>query len=121
MAKIKFAPLYVNNKKCAELEDVSYEIMSNDEAQIGTEGYLCHSDGATMAKASCNSLVPVGGTTPNMVQHILNKNDVSLGLPIDGGLQKFTGRLVTVSYKSSSKNGKTEGQFSFEGGKPQVG
>ncbi len=112
--------MYFKSKKVAELEDVSYEIMSNDESLIGTEGYLTHSEGAVTCKITATAIIPVGGTTPNMLNSLLNKEDVGIGVPIDGGLQKFTGRLTGVSYDSNSKSGKTTGKFTVEGGRPDV-
>lgn len=117
-SKFRFAPLYFKQKKIGELETVELQVMSGDEQMIGTEGLLGHSEGAITCKLTAGCVIPVGGTTPAMIDALLNKEDVDIGLPIDGGTFKFTGRLTGVTYNSESKSGSTKGKFEISTGKP---
>lgn len=120
MAKIKFAPLYFNQRKIAHLENVEFDVASGDEPQIGSDGYLCDSDGATLTTFSATCIVPVSGVDPQILLKLLNKENVKIGLPVDGVTLKLDARVRQARYTSESKNGKTQGVFSGGGGAPKV-
>lgn len=120
MAKIKFAPMYIDSRKVGTLENVEFDIASGDEAQIGSDGYFCHSDGATLSTCSATCLVPVSGVDPQLLLKLLGKTDVKIGLPIDNVTLKLTARPTRVRYTSEPKNGKTQGVFEFGGGAPKA-
>lgn len=118
--RFRAAPVYVDNRKIAEIESGTYEHNSNDEAHIGVEGYIGHSDGADMCTVSFNTVTPVAGHEFALKQVILDKRYVQIGLPIDGGYEAWEGRMLSRSYNWDSKTGSCKGSFKFEGGKPTV-
>ncbi len=117
---IRAAPLYLNGKKIAEVTSGTYDITSGDEAQIGTDGYLGHSDGATTTKFSFDAIIPVKGMAVRVDDLIINKRYFSLGLPVNGKFQQVDARMVSASYKWDHKTGAFTGTFSAEGGAPDL-
>jgi len=117
---IRALPLYVNSRKIAEVSGGSYEHNSNDEMQIATEGYMGHSDGADTCRVQANTITPVKGHELELKRIILNKEYCTVGIPVDGGYEQFDGRMTSRSYNWDTKNGSCTGQFTFEGGKPDV-
>ena len=120
MPKVKFAPLYFNQRKIAHLENVEFDVASGDEPQVASDGYLTHSEGATMSTCSATCIVPVSGVDPDLLSKLLDKADVQIGLPIDGRTLKVTMRPTRARYTSEPKNGKTQGVFEFGGGAPKA-
>jgi hypothetical protein len=117
---IRNAPVFFKSKKIAEIETASYEVNSGDEAQIGTDGYLGHSQGAITTKLDCNVIVPVAGLKTTMMDALLRKLDVNIGAFVDGKLHQFDARCTTARFDSDSRAGKLTGTFTFEGGEPRV-
>lgn len=118
--KFRSVPLYIKSKKIAETSGGTYEHNSGDEAQIGTEGYIGHSDGADMCSVQFDTVTPVKGHELSLKNIIRNKEDVTVGAPVDGSFESFTGRMISRSYKWDSKSGTCTGSFRIEGGKPDV-
>lgn len=119
-AIIRPLPLYFNGKKIAEVSDGSYDITSNDEAHIATEGYFGHSDGATTSKVNPNCVIPVRGMQTTVIDVLLNKRYVQMGIPVDGKFHQVDMRCVSANYKWDHKNGSMMGSFAFEGGEPDL-
>lgn len=119
-AIIRALPVYVNGKKIAELSDGTYDIASGDEAHVATEGYIGHSDGATMTKVNCNCVIPVKGMQVTVDDILINKRYVSVGIPVNGKFHQIDMRLVAGNYKWDFKSGSCNGSFNFEGGSPQM-
>lgn len=117
---IRATPVYLNGKKIAELSDGTYDIASGDEAHVATDGYIGHSDGATMSKISANCVVPVKGMQVTVDDILLNKRYVSVGVLVNAKFHMIDMRLVNSNYKWDFKTGSFNGAFSFEGGPPEV-
>jgi hypothetical protein len=119
MAKqIRPMAIYINSRKVAEVESSTYEHMSNDEAQIGTEGYVGHSDGAEMTRASFTGIIPVAGMEVRVKEIIKNKEYVTMQFLVDGDVESAEGRITGRNYSSDNRSGKLTGVFNFEGGAP---
>lgn len=119
-AIIRALPVYFNGKKIAELSDGTYNIASGDEAHVATEGYMGHSDGATMSKVNCNCVIPVKGMQTTVEDALINKRYVSIGLPVNGKFHQIDMRCITADYKWDFKTGSCTGAFAFEGGGPEI-
>ena len=117
---IRSAPVYVKSRKIAEVTSGTYDHASGDEMQLGSEGYIGHSDGIDTCRMQISTIVPTAGHALDLRRIILNKEYVVIGLPIDGGFESWEGRLVSRSYKWDNKTGVCTGDFSIEGGKPEV-
>lgn len=118
--RIRAFPLSINGKKIAEVSDGTYEIMSGDEAQIATEGYIGHSDGATTCKVNPNCIIPVKGMQFAIDDLILNKRYCTIGMPVNGKLHQVDVRCISASYKWDHKSGTAHGTFDFAGGQPDL-
>ncbi len=117
---IRAAPIYLDGKKIAEVSSGSYDVASGDEAQIGSDGYLGHSDGATTTRFSFDCIIPVKGMAVKVDDLILNKRYFSLGLPVNGKFHQVDARMTGASYKWDHRNGTFMGTFSAEGGAPDI-
>lgn len=114
--KFRAAQLYIASNKIGEAQTSDLEITSNDESQIGADGYLGDTEGVITCKCSFKTIVPVGGHKYAIIKLLLNKQDVNIGFLVDGVLLQFTGRIKSGKYDSDSKTGAVHGDFSFEGG-----
>jgi len=112
--------VYVESRKIAEIESGTYEHMSGDEAQTGSDGYLGHSDGTEMVKLQFSTVTPAKGHAKDLRIIIMQKKDVQVGIQVDGKFEQFEGRLTSRTYNFDSKTGSCKGQFTFEGGKPEA-
>lgn len=119
-ARIRYAPLYVDNTKFAELHTNTNAINSGDEAQYDADGYAGHSDGAIMTKISGTAIVPVTGTNVDILSLLKNKSYFEVGQFIGGQWVQVTMRCLSATYDTDRKTGKMEGKFEFEGGEPSV-
>jgi hypothetical protein len=121
MAKtFRNASIYVATRKIAEIESGNYEHMSGDEAQIGTEGYMGHSDGADTVRLTFNTATPVVGHDLALKDFIIDKTTAQIAIIVDGNAEMWEGRLTQRSYSFDSKTGVVKGSFTFEGGRPAV-
>lgn len=115
---MRFCPLYINQKKLATLENVTFDIDSGDEDLIATEGWVGASDGAITCKATADCLSPVDSSQEGVsfVNAMLNKQYVNCSVPWMGKIYSFTGRFKGANMKSDPKSGKTNGTFNITGG-----
>jgi hypothetical protein len=116
---IRSAPIFFKSKKVAEIESADYEINSNDEDQFGSEGWMGSSSGATTTSITCNVIVPVAGLTVTLTTALLNKEQVQIGVAVDGKLHQIDMQPKTAKFTTDSKTGTLKGSFMFSGGAPQ--
>ena len=117
---IRALPLYVNGQKIGEVSSGTYDINTNDQAQVGTEGYMGHADGATLTSIKASCVIPVVGMQQVFDSTMASRAYVSVGIPANGKFQKFDARITQASYKWDFKNGNAMGDFTFEGGAPDL-
>jgi hypothetical protein len=120
--RIRHFSIYRNGRKVATASGNSYDIASNDEAQIADEGYLGHSDGATTTRLSTDLIVPVRRTAmQQLLEDMMAKKYIDIGLGILGGsVHKVKMRAVTCNHTGAAANGSLTGRFEFEGGVPDI-
>jgi hypothetical protein len=75
-----------------------------------------HSDGAEMAKATFNVIIPVLGMESRLKDIMKNKRYCTATFLVDGDAENVEGRIVGRTYNSDSKTGALKGAYSFEGG-----
>ena len=119
-AVIRVFPIYLNNKKIAEMTSNSYDINPGDEAQIGIDGLIGFSDGVTITKIDTDCIIPVKGMTTRIVDVMLKKQYCQVGIFADGKIHQIDCRVTHGNYSSDAKTGRAMGKFSFEGGAPDV-
>lgn len=117
---IRFAPISINHLKIGEAENVTYDIETGDEIQIGADGVLGLSDGTATCTATFNAIIPVKGMGFQIDNVILNKLYVDIKIPLNGQQHVATGRITGVNYSTDAKTGRCTGQFKFTGGSPQL-
>lgn len=115
---VRFVPLYINQKKLATLENVTFDIDSGDEDLIATEGWVGATDGAITCKATADCISPVDSSQEGVsfVDAMLNKKYVNCSVPWMGKIYSWTARFKGAAMKSEPKSGKTSGSFSLTGG-----
>jgi hypothetical protein len=114
------ASIYVKSKKIAEITSSTYEVMSGDEQQIGTEGVLGFSDGVATSKLDFDTVCPVTGHELALKTILKGKQTVTAAVLVDGGLETFDCRIMTRSYTSDAKTGECKGKFSLIGNDPVI-
>lgn len=118
-SRFRAVPLYINGKKVAEVTKGKLSLASGDEMQIGTDGYLGHSDGAMTSKLNPTCIIPVGGMTTTALRDALfNKKYLTAGLPVDGKFMQVDMRVVSGDFDWDWKTGTITGDYSLEGGEP---
>jgi hypothetical protein len=119
--RVRHASMYVAGKKVAEMFSNTYHVGSGDEPQFGDDGFQGMSDGAITTTLDCETIVPVIGTSVDILSLLLNKqdSDINLGL-MSGRLHTVTMRCTEADYKSDAKTGTLTGTFKFFGGVPTL-
>lgn len=113
-------PLYFRKKKVAEIQTGTYDITPGDEEQIGAEGVLGYSDGATVTKIETDCIVPVRGMKSRIIDALLKKQYAQVGVMVDGQFHQIDMRVTHGTYSWDHKTGRAMGKFTFSGGEPDV-
>lgn len=119
-SRFRHYPVYVRNRKVAEMNAVAYDIESGDELQFGAEGVLGVSEGIPTVKLEGDCVIPVAGMKIDIISMLLSKQNVSVGIRVNGAMHKFTGHCTSANFSSSSRNGEARGKFVWIGGAPDV-
>lgn len=119
-ALIRPANVFFKGKKVADVQEGDFEIASGDQAEVGSEGYIGHTDGATMSKLNATMIVPFGGLSINTLTTMLNKQYVRIALAEDGKIFDIVMRTISIRYTWNHKAGENRCQASWEGGEPEV-
>ncbi|WP_394849700.1 hypothetical protein LZC95_19885 [Pendulispora brunnea] len=119
--KVRSASIYVSGRKFGECFENTYDVESGDEPQFGDGVVLGFSDGIIQTTLSCKSVMPVGGSSVNMLVLMKNKTDLDVALAtIDGKIHQVSMRVTKASVQSTHKNGTQEGTFTLSGGEPDI-
>jgi hypothetical protein len=113
-------PIYLKGKKVAEITDTSFEIMTNNANQYGTDGVLGQSRGIIESKLDFGTVVPIAGMEIDIDTIIANQETVGIGVVVNGKNQIVTGTISGVTYSGDSKTGECKGKYQFIGGAPQL-
>lgn len=121
MAKVfRAMPVYVNNKKVAEIEEASLKFMSNGEQQVGFEAVLGESTGIITCEGTFSTVTPAAGTEIDLLNLMLTQQYVGIGALAAGKTYKLEAKITEAEVKSTSKTGVVKGSFTFRSGAPQV-
>lgn len=117
MAQLTFrhVPLRFDNKKIAEVNQTTFEVISGDEPQFGSDGLLGYSDGATTGRCQFRTVTPVKGHEKDLDLAIYEKKTVVLVLPIGGKSHTLEGRMTGMSYETDARAGTLTGSYTVEG------
>lgn len=119
-SRFRSFPLYVKNRKVAEVNGIAYDLESGDELQFGAEGVLGVSEGIPTVKIEADAVIPVQGMSVDLVTIMLSKQNVGIGIRVDGKLHKVDAHLTACNFSSQSRNGEAKGKFTFIGGAPDL-
>lgn len=114
------APVYYNGLKVAEIMEGSYDIDSNDQREITSEGYIGHTDGAGTTTMQATLVVPVAGIEANVLVDMIAKKQITVGIFTDGHYHSISGRFVKMSYTWNWAKGENRVTGHFEGGEPKL-
>ena len=121
MAKVfKAMPVYVGNKKVAEIKEASVKIMTNGEQQAGFEAVLGESVGIVTVEGSFSEVIPATGTEIDIVSILLGQGYANIGVLVNGRTMKMEAKFIDGEFKSTSKTGVVEGSFNWRSGAPQL-
>lgn len=111
MAKFRAAPLYIKNKKVAEITEVTMTLNRGGEQQIGFEEVLGASIGVKTVEFSFSTVIPVTGMQIDLDELLLNDEEFSIGFLSGGKTYKAPCLLDTATTKSTSKTGVVTGDY----------
>lgn len=111
MAKFRAAPLYVKNKKVAEITEVTMTLTRGGEQQTGFEEVLGASVGIKTVEFSFKTVVPVTGMSVDLEGLLLDDEEFSIGCLIGGKTYKAPVLLDTAATSSTSKTGVVTGDY----------
>jgi hypothetical protein len=111
MAKFRAAPLYIKNKKVAEITEVTMTLTRGGEQQIGFEEVLGASVGVKTVEFSFKTVVPVVGMQIDLEGLLLGDEEFSIGFLAGGRTYKAPCLLDTATTSSTSKTGTTTGDY----------
>lgn len=117
---VRAAALFYNSRLVAECYSGDQAVDPRRQALFGAQGYLTHSRGAVTGSIQIEYIVPVGGTTPDMLADTLAQNDVETAVPIDGVLVTATAAITQNTMKWNTETGRCEGTLRLEYGPPTV-
>lgn len=118
--RVRHASLFISGRKYAEAYMTEEDVSSGDEPQYGDEGLVGMSDGAATTNLSCEAIVPVLGSSVDILKSYLLKKldiDITYGL-VNGQLHQYTVRCTNANFKGDAKAGTLVGSFKFIGKAP---
>jgi hypothetical protein len=113
-ARYRGCSIFAGTKRVAEMMDVDYEILSNDETVYadvpgGVAGYT---DGAVEVSITASGIMPVRGSTYNFENNIIPHAYIDIGIGIVNGNDHQTrGRVMRAKFTSNVKTGELKGEF----------
>lgn len=113
-ARFRPIPMYINGRKIAEANGISYSIDAGDEQQLGHDGVLGLSDGIQMLKVDVDYPQPVAGTQIDFMAMINNKQEVQIQLAIGGKVHAIPMRITNIAITSTSKSGAVTGKLTLQ-------
>ena len=117
---VRAVPLYLNNKKVAEANEMNLDITPGRTPIFGAEGYACHSKGAVISSIDVNFFVPVQSMSVDVLAKLINQEDVTIRVPIGGVVYEGVMAITKGTVKSNVETGKCDGSATFNGGKLKV-
>lgn len=118
---IRHAHVYVDGLKIGLAKTTTYDLSTNNQSQVGAEGYVGHSIGAKLTKVEFDEIVPASGIRSNLIRGYLMKDKSAVVGYFAGGelyLQDMMCTQATIS--GESLNGTLACKVVMEGGKPEI-
>ena len=120
-ARIRNFSLFYGGRMVATASGHEYTIDMGSEDQIGDGEWLGVSDGVPTTKLTSTEIVPVAGIGVSILQDMLARKYVDVGLGIvDGKIHKITMRARQGRYTTETAHGTLHGEFEFTGGTPKL-
>jgi len=119
-SKVRAAAIFYKGKRVGLMQDVTYDLDTNDALEQTDDGTY-FTDGRATSKVSFGALIPVAGLRITAYSDALAKNDVTIQLGIvDGSVHTIVMRAKTFAVKSEVASGKLTGNFEYMGGQPTI-
>lgn len=121
MNRVRHASISIESKKVGECHRIKSSYSSNDELQLGDDGYIGISDGAGQTQIEFEMFVPYSGATVNPKQLMLLKQDVDVEMYlVNGQIESLSMRFIKADTDSDAKAGTLMGSFTLIGGEPTL-
>ncbi len=119
--QIRNAQVYAVNLKLGLAKSNTYDISSNNQAQIAAEGYVGHSIGAKLTKLEFDEIIPASGIRSNLIRgYMMVDKTVTIGYFAGGELYVQDMVVTQATITGEALNGTLTGKFTLEGGQPDI-
>lgn len=121
MAIVRNAQIYVDGLKVGFARSNNYDLSTNNQSQVGAEGYVGHSIGAKLTKLEFDEIIPASGIRSNVIRNFL-MSDTPAVIGYFAGGELYTQEMffTQATITGEALNGTLMGKFVCEGGKPDI-
>ncbi len=113
------APLYIDGVKIGEVTGGSYDV-TNGVERVVTSDAVALTSGKVVTGVQFKTVIPRAGMGKKLFQEVINKRILKIQLPIDGDFHEVEGMLTSAKADWDQAAGRTDGDFSFVGGTPEI-
>lgn len=117
---VRAFPIYIKGKKLGEAHGTNFTLTPQRTKLYGAEGFLALSRGAVSCGVEVDYIVPVSGTSVDVIAQIILQQDVTVQLPIGGKTYTIQMGYTSGNVQSNTETGVVQGKFSLEGGAPTI-
>lgn len=121
LPKTRTSVAYFDGLKVAFAKSNTFDWNTNNQAQVGVEGYIGHSEGAHITKLEFDEIVPTSRLQSNVIKKYLVPGKSAVMTYLAGSdTYSVEGVFVQCTFTGESMNGTLMCKTTFEGGKPRV-
>lgn len=120
MPVVRAFPIFINSKKVGEAHGVAFSLQPNRQRLYGAEGMLALSRGAVTCGVEVDMIVPVGGTSVDMLALLIQQKDVGVQLPIGGKTYDVDMGFTDGNVNGNTETGVVNGKFTLQGPAPKI-
>ncbi len=118
---VRTSVVYVDGLKVEFAKSNTFDLNTNNQAQVGVSGYLGHSFGANITKLEFDEVVPTSKLQSNILRkYILPGKYCTVVYKMGADTMSFRGCFEQATFTGESMNGTQMGKFTITGGKPRV-
>ena len=118
---VRTSVIYIDNLKVKFAKSNTYDINTNNQPQVGVEGYVGHSRGAILSKLDFDEIVPTSRLQSAVVKkYVLTGKECTVTYSIGAETFTFDGVFEQATFTGESMNGTLNGKFTVSGGKPKL-
>lgn len=118
---VRSSVVYLDGLKVKFAKSNTYDINTNNQAQVGVEGYIGHSRGAIISKLDFDEIVPTSKLQSNAIKkYVLPGKDCTVTYLCGGETYTFDGVFEQATFTGESMNGTLMGKFTISGGEPRI-